>query len=69
VVADVEGEDLAGSGVHRNPPPVPVRLRTDKPPALVSFGLQPVQAHRRGAAGRLAMERLEGRRKLFDPQR
>src|SRR5215813_11271872 len=44
-VADMKGDNLARSGVHGNPDPLPVRLGADKAPELVQLGLQLLQDH------------------------
>src|SRR5262245_3128757 len=60
-VADVEGDDLPGGGVHRNPYPLSVRLRPDKAPELVQLSLQLLYDYCRSTAWGLSMKMLGGR--------
>ena len=55
-VANVEGKDLTGGAVHRNPDPVAVRLLPHTAPELVELSLQPVQDHCLRARGGLDMQ-------------
>ena len=48
-VPDMEGDDLTGRGVQRNPDPLLVLLLPHKAPELVQLGLQPLYDHRWGA--------------------
>jgi len=65
-ITDVEGEDLASRGVHRNPDPVAVLLRANKAPQLVRFRLEPLEDHRPGLTLWLDMEMLGSRLKPLD---
>ena len=64
-VPDIEGNDLARRGIHRDPDPLAVRLLAHEAPELVRLGFQPMQDHSLGARCRLDIQIIWSRDKAF----